>query len=170
MKKVTKVYKVYSFDELDEKGKEKALRNLSGNNVELFDWWESVYDDAEEAGIKIKEFDIDREQIIKGDFLMSAVDVAQKIVNDHGPDCETHKTAKNYLKEREKIAVVEFEDGEIDESIYEDIDEEFKREILEDYLIMLRKEYEYQTSEEAVIETIEANEYEFTADGEIFHV
>ena len=168
MKKVTKVYKVYSFDELDEKGKERVLRNLSESNVEN-EWWEAVYDDAEEAGIKLTEFDIDRGQIIKGDFLLSAVDVAQKIVNDHGKDCETHKTAQKYLNERERIVAVEDEDGEIDESVYEDIDKEFKHEILEDYLIMLRHEYEYQTSEEAVRETIEANEYEFTADGEIFH-
>lgn len=32
----------------------------------------------------------------------------------------------------------------------------------------LEKEYEYQTSDEALIETIEANEYEFTADGNRF--
>jgi len=31
----------------------------------------------------------------------------------------------------------------------------------------LREEYEYQTSEKAIIETIEANEYSFTADGKI---
>jgi predicted transcriptional regulator len=32
---------------------------------------------------------------------------------------------------------------------------------------MLQKEYEYLTSEEAIIETIEANEYEFTEKGEM---
>ncbi len=32
----------------------------------------------------------------------------------------------------------------------------------------LEKEYEYQTSEAAIIETIEANDYEFTADGRQF--
>lgn len=41
-------------------------------------------------------------------------------------------------------------------------------ETLNHYLYeSLRDEYEYQTSEKAIIETIEANEYSFTADGKI---
>jgi len=32
---------------------------------------------------------------------------------------------------------------------------------------MLQKEYEYQMSDEAIIETIEANEYEFTENGKL---
>jgi hypothetical protein len=39
------------------------------------------------------------------------------------------------------------------------------KDILYEYLEMLRQEYEYQTSEEAIIETIEANEYTFLEDG-----
>ena len=31
----------------------------------------------------------------------------------------------------------------------------------------LQKEYEYLTGDEAIIETIEANEYDFTADGKL---
>jgi hypothetical protein len=34
----------------------------------------------------------------------------------------------------------------------------------------LETEYDYLTSEEAIIETIEANEYEFTEDGELYQV
>jgi hypothetical protein len=49
----------------------------------------------------------------------------------------------------------------------EDIDANFLRSLLEDYRIMLQKEYEYLTSEETIIETIEANEYEFTEKGEM---
>jgi len=33
---------------------------------------------------------------------------------------------------------------------------------------MLQKEYEYETSEEAIVETIKANEYEFTEDGNLY--
>jgi len=49
----------------------------------------------------------------------------------------------------------------------EDIDAEFLRSLCEDYRIMLQNEYEYLTSEEAIIETIIANEYEFTEEGEL---
>ena len=45
---------------------------------------------------------------------------------------------------------------------------EFRRSILEDYRIILQTEFEYLTSEEAIVEIIEANEYEFTADGHIY--
>lgn len=37
---------------------------------------------------------------------------------------------------------------------------------LEDYLSILRQEYDYLTSEEHAREMIEANEYTFTVDGE----
>ena len=51
---------------------------------------------------------------------------------------------------------------------YKELCEEFQRTICEDYLIILQMECEYLTSEEAVIETIEANEYEFTVDGDLY--
>jgi hypothetical protein len=34
--------------------------------------------------------------------------------------------------------------------------------------VSLRNDYEYQTSEKAIKETIEANEYEFYVDGKLF--
>ena len=49
----------------------------------------------------------------------------------------------------------------------EDLNKEFLRSLCEDYRIILQKEYEYLTSEEAIIETIEVNEYEFTEEGEL---
>ena len=48
-----------------------------------------------------------------------------------------------------------------------DMENEFLKSLLEDYSIMLQNEYEYLTSEEAIIETIEANEYEFTQAGKL---
>jgi len=43
--------------------------------------------------------------------------------------------------------------------------EEYTYALREEYLSMLRKEYEYLTSTECVDETIRANEYEFLVDG-----
>lgn len=42
-------------------------------------------------------------------------------------------------------------------------------DMLGEYLKILQEEYEYRTSDEGVLEMIEANEFEFTADGEIFN-
>jgi hypothetical protein len=47
------------------------------------------------------------------------------------------------------------------------MESEFEESLIEDYSILLQKEYDYQTSEEAIIETIEANDYEFTEEGEL---
>lgn len=45
--------------------------------------------------------------------------------------------------------------------------EELLRDLEHCYLTMLRNEYEYQTSEEQIKESIRANEYEFTEDGSL---
>ncbi len=42
----------------------------------------------------------------------------------------------------------------------------FLNSLIEDYSIILQKESEYLMSNEAIIETIEANEYEFKANGD----
>ena len=46
-------------------------------------------------------------------------------------------------------------------------EDDFLQSLCEDYRIILRNEYEYLTSEEAIIETIESNEYYFTEDGKL---
>lgn len=46
--------------------------------------------------------------------------------------------------------------------------QEWLLEHLDSILDGLRKEYEYQLSDEAIIETIGANEYDFTADGKLY--
>lgn len=175
MRKRIREDNVYKFEELTEDGQEKALENLGDINVD-HGWWNGVYDDAENIWLKITSFDIDRHEI-DGKFEEYASTVANKILADHGPDCETVRTAKEYIKERD--AQIELErilwakDGEApDEFDPDDVDldevaGEFRHSLLEDYLIMLRKEYEYLTGKEAIIETIKANEYEFTEEGNL---
>ena len=118
--------------------------------------------------------------------LMFQKEVAQKILEEHGDQCGTYKTAAAFMEELENLKNLELgryeqycDETPEDERPYDDFDEwlschdddietakdEFKKSILEDYSIMLQEEYEYLTSEEAIIETIEANEYEFTENG-----
>jgi myo-inositol catabolism protein IolC len=156
MKTITKTYNVYSFDELDEKGQDKALNNLWDINVD-YDWWESVYNDAEDVGINITAFEIDR--YCRGELNLSAKKVALSILENHGELCGTYKTAKDYLIIRHKA----------NKNYLEDIDNDFKNSIFEEYLLILRDEYEYLTSRESIIDTINANEYQFTSNGELFH-
>jgi len=66
---------------------------------------------------------------------------------------------------------VDFENRNTSIDYYNQEHEENITELLRDYMEWiyrsLEKDYEYLTSEKAIIETIEANEYEFTADGKL---
>jgi hypothetical protein len=170
--------KVYQFSELSEQAKQKALENLFDINVS-FDWWESTYEDARNIGLKITGFDIDRGSYVKGSFINDANYTANKIKSDHVEMCETYKTATQFLSDWDKL-VEKYSDGinkdvVTEENEYDfdkeadDLEDEFFKSICEDYRIILQKEAEYLQSKEAIIETIEANEYEFTKDGERFN-
>lgn len=173
MQTVVKKYNVYSFDELSEKSKEKAINSLYDINTS-FDWWEFVYADAETIGLKITSFDLDRNRHADGHFLLSANEVAQNIFNEHGETCETYRTAFSFMQQWQPIfndymdeTSENYESKESEDALIE-LENNFLRDLLEDYSIMLQNEYEYQISDEAIIETIEANQYEFLEDGSIF--
>lgn len=165
-----KCVNVYKLSELSEQAQKKAILKHCDINVD-HDWWDFTYEDAERVKIKITGFDIGRSNDCTGKFMGRAEESALAIVADHGPDCETRKTAENYLKERSAFLATAEKDEDTDdisreaEHQLEDLDRAFLRSILGDYLITLRKEYEYQTTDEAIREVIEANEMEFTEDG-----
>lgn len=160
--------KVYQFSELSEQAKNKALVNMCYINVDE-NWWEPVYEDAAEIGLKITGFDIGRGEDCTGEFTLSPHEVAANIIRDHGETCKTHKTAQKFLDEVNEIQgnYPELEGYEYEDEMI-DCENDFLNQLLGDYLIMLRNEYEYLTSDEAIIETIEANNLEFTEDGRPF--
>ena len=67
----------------------------------------------------------------------------------------------------EKLDNEFLDDLEIEEEI-EDLENEYLYTLSEDYRIILQREYEYLTSEEYIKDTLIANEYDFTEDGEIY--
>ena len=162
---------VYNFHELSDEAKEKAIQNMYDINIDT-EWWLFTYDDAENIGLKITEFDLSGRCYVKGNFTESAYDVAQNIIREHGAHCETVKSAMEYLKELETITAQNLIDNvgeEYPEDFLdtEDIDGEFLRSLLEDYRIIMQKDYDYLTSEEAIMSAIDANIYEFTVDGKL---
>ena len=164
---------VYSFEELSSEAQEKAIDKFRFANVD-YEWWDCVYEMAKEIGITIKRFDIDA-GIIKGELTTSFLDSFREIRKNWGRGSELHKTAKDYLKQYNK-AYKEWKknDKELTLDDFEsedearDIEEDYKRAILEDFLILLKKEYEYQTFDETVKEMIIDNEYEFEEDGTLY--
>ena len=158
--------KLYKFSELSEEAKERVLTDHY--DINLFpEWWDGVYDDAAQVGLRITEFDLDHKSI-SGKFIDSAPAVAEAILAEHGKICETYKTAKSFLSDLEELTGKYTDIEDCPEDDIEALEDDFLHSILEDYRIMLDNEYDYLTGKEAIIETIEANEYDFTEDGKIY--
>ena len=174
---------VYSFDELSEAAQERALNEFRDINVE-FHWWRDTYDTIRAAGKLIGldidgiYFDPDLYCIFNADYRY--VCGAGKAIQAEFPHAtDLHKVAKD-LQDLQKrhfyslsCAVTEgrsmnyyrcFRFGE-------DYECDALGDILDDFAhwarVLLRNEYEYLTSDEAIREMIEANEYEFTEDGKL---
>ncbi len=96
MREVT--FKLYKFNELSDEVKEKVLDDNRYFQVEYFNWWEYVYEEAENIGLKIVEFDLDRWYIrmkLKENILSSI----KKICRNFDKEEEIYKLAKEYYDE-----------------------------------------------------------------------
>jgi len=174
--------KVYSFDELTDEAKQTVISENYDINVTYY-WWDGVYYDAAQIGLKITGFDIGRGSYCNAKLAYrkdrkDIEDVANAIISEHGVGCETYKMAKQYLVDYDSL-VSEYSDGVTlnvvaDEKEYDferaadKLEEEFLNSLCDCYLTLLRNQYEYLCSEEAIINTIRDNEYEFTEDGRRF--
>jgi len=165
---------VYTFDELTPSAQQTAIETVCDINVS-HEWWESTYEDAKNVGLKITGFNLDRKRHATGRFISSAYECAYAILREHGESCETFKTASAFIAQWDAL-VAKYSDGKdtsrvTDENEYDfdneadELEEDFLQSILEDYSIMLQNQYEYLQSDEAIVETIKANEYEFTEEG-----
>ena len=142
------IIKTYTFAELSDEAKEKAIYNNYNINVDT-EWWEFTKEDAEQIGLKIESFDIDHGTINCSNY-EDYTTIKQNILKEHGKMTETYKTV-------------------ITHDLRKDEGEDMVRMLGEDYLIILRNKFEYLTSEEAIIETFKCNDYIFTDDGNIYN-
>ena len=157
--------KAFQFEELDSQTKEKVIENNRTINVDMDFWWEDeLHNFKNELDIIVNEFDIYRR--IMNITIQDSFETAQKIVNFFGKESSIVKTSEIFLKDNISVCK-SYEDDwyELEEQL-EYLEEEFRREIAEEILSMLTSQYEYQTSDDAIKETIIANEYEFQEDGE----
>jgi hypothetical protein len=177
MRTITTNTDVYKYAELTDDAKQTALERLFNINVE-HEWWYGEYEDAANVLLKLTSFGLDRDRHCEGDFMQGAEDTANKVIAEHGEMCETYKTAQNYLVDRSAL-VEKHSDGIETDIVAEDneyefdvecdeLDKDFLQSILEDYSIILQSQCEYLQSKEAIVETIEANDYDFTIDGKLF--
>jgi hypothetical protein len=165
------IVKVYDFNELSSEAKEKAIEDNRNINVD-FQWWDNVYCDAKSIGLKIESFEL-YPKYATGNFILNPLEVAQNIINDHGENCETYKTAKDFLNDHSHLFSdyldedkETYESKEIEQQM-SDLEDDFLNSLCFDYANMLQREYEYLSSDEAIIEKIEANEYNYYENGEM---
>ncbi len=168
---------LYKFDELPAEAQEKAISRYFHINVD-YCWWDSIYEDAWNINLKIKEFDLNCKYDIKGIVMYDARDTASIIVTNHGSDTDTYRLADQYLADYNKIIdkfcntrdIKDISSDKFDEfeNELEPYSEQFEEGLLDCYWRMLRDEYDHLTSEEQIKEALIANEYEFTTEGKIY--
>jgi hypothetical protein len=167
---------LYQFAELSATAKAKAVRKLHDINVS-FDWWNCIYEDAEQINLNITGFGLDRSNNCSGSLEYSMNSTIELIFENHGEGCKTVAIAQRY-NARWSDLVAKFSDGKDKERVTEENDiefddradelqSEFLENVLSEYADILQREYEHLIGDEAIIETITTNEYEFTSDGEL---
>jgi hypothetical protein len=196
MKQITKTYKVYSFSELSESAKQKALEQFYDINTS-YEWHDDITDMAKEVG---RLLGIEIENVWFSGFSSQGDGACfegrysyQKggvqAVKEYREDKELHQIAERLQSVQKRhfyqlSANVEhrghyyhemctdidvYKDGNYMYSESEQEAEEEIKDILRDFMrwiySRLEKEYDYRTSEEAIIESIEANNYQFLASG-----
>jgi hypothetical protein len=149
----------YTFDELTETAKEVALYNNRDINTN-YDWYQYVYDDAENFGIKITSFDVYYKNITI-EFTLDPLDIANNILNECGPTTDLYSFAEVYRSAYNKLD----DTGDDTDEKLEELASVFKHALRREYLNMLTREFDYLESDEAVAESLMANIFEFTEDG-----
>lgn len=179
MREVT--FKLYKFNELSDEVKEEVLDDNRYFQVEYFNWWEYVYEEAENIGLKIVGFDLDRWYIrmkLKENMLSSI----EEALNYFNKDSNEYKIAKGYydeimkLKDSEEVKEYLRDNPEDDpyDAVYnlnlcEEFEDDYIKDMGEIFLSALDEELKYLTSDEAIIEMFETNDYEFFETGKVFY-
>jgi hypothetical protein len=165
---------LYQYDELPKEAQVKAVEHYIDINTD-HEWWDFLYDDLERIGVKVTGFDERRAAV---ELTMPALNVAAAITDEFGDTAEIYQTALNFkndwvdLHHTSADADTQDNDGFMDDIDVSDDEEELETEFINalarDIRVMLNQEYDYLTSEESIVETLMANEYEFTKDGIIY--
>lgn len=183
--------KTYSFNELSEEAQQTAIEKLYDINVDLDDWGEYILDDAKEIGQLIG---IAIKNIYYSGFYSQGDGACfegyyhyqiggLKALKEYAPeDKELHRIAQE-LQELQKRNFYKLEasvkqsghyshDGcTVIDAGYDvawettDALSELLRDFMKWIYRQLEQEYEFQTSEEQIRETILANDYQFNING-----
>jgi hypothetical protein len=169
--------KLYQFSELSEKAKEKALENFHDINVD-YGWSDFTIEEITE---RLNELGFNEAKVMfsgfwsQGDgacFTCESIDF--KIFLDgkykelaDSLSCYISHNWRHYFATSTTVNLESY-DEKISDDLFSSIEQDIERErerLGNMFYKELEQEYEYQTSKEAIIETIEANEYDFLESG-----
>ena len=161
----------YQFDELDKQTQQKIIKNHYDINVR-HDWWDLVYEEFKQVEIIIKGFDLYRKEIEIE--IYSSYEETANLIMSYGFNTteQIYIATKKFLKDRNNLFKKYGQNDKIKEDFYNDYDNEmyaieddFHCSLQNEILRQLNNEYDYYSSHEAIIDTIEVNEYLFTKEG-----
>jgi hypothetical protein len=183
----TVTIEIFKFNELSADAQQVAINKFYDINL-YAGWWDPIYEDAKEIGLKITGFDLDRYRHCSGNFISTALRCAHSIIANHGTECATFTRAKTFIEEWNTLLnkwsgkidgitpdgnnyYITFENDatEYDFDLdLQDFEDDFLQSLLHDYSIMLQNECDYLQSDEAITETIIANDYDFLITGKMY--
>jgi hypothetical protein len=183
---------LYQFKELPEEAKKKAIENYQDINTD-YEWHENIFDDWKE---KLRKLGYEEPEILYNGFASQgngACFIAEVILKNWLKKHKLEKKYKKLFREAEDVKItikhswryyyssstdVNYEwygDAErLTEKLEDDILEvveliKEERETLGDKIYKeLEEQYFALTGDEAIADTLEFNEYDFTADGKIY--
>lgn len=186
MRKETKVFEIYKFSELSKGAKEKAIKRFSDINVDFEEWSDYT---IENYTNKLNELGYDDVKCYFSGFwsqgdgaCFTAVvnlykwgkkhKISTKLIEKGDMTAKiTHNFRYYYAKSTNVEVYVNGESNDKIEALRDKIEsiiEKEREEIGNELYKELRDQYNYLTSEEAIVETIKANDYEFLASGELY--
>lgn len=190
MKTITRKYKVYSFKELNKDAREKALDNFRDINVD-YEWWEDDYlldsclPKNIQTDIKLVEFengtkldslftwkamyfDFDRGNYLQfKDLEVLDTEIFCKLLKIPHSFWNKELFEWTFSSGQECSTTIEFTGEKVPEKYFERAEGIFD-DLIRNAFHQLKKNYEDLISDESVMETIKANDYQFLKDGSIF--
>lgn len=184
MRTITEITEVYKFDELPEEVKTKALALYRNINVE-HDWYDYT---IEEFKTKLDSLGFINSKVYftgfwsQGDGACFDAEIDYSVVLParlKDIECEINIAKTNFANHycHEKTRYIEYS-LYIDENKYPNITKAFNKvmadleakrlELCSELYSQLNTEYNFLVSDEQIEETLIANDYEFTIDGEIY--
>lgn len=188
MRTETTTRTLYTFAELSDDAQQHAIEKLWGINTD-FDWWQFTIDTIQKAGdcmgiaCTVSDFDLDREAYVGlcGGYSYRKNWRAALRAEFGGDSLPELDRIGARLQATQKCmfwtGYATLESGRYGTRYSADADYGSQNDV--DYLIdalrdfehwaltLLRREYDYLTSEDAIIKAIEANEYEFDEAGDL---